>query len=80
MDTHSFQNRIRSLSNIDGYLLPELSQDEQAAFLRDPVGFFLRANDAQADAIFREVERRQTRASNPNAAGTAQSEDSNNGV
>ena len=78
MDTHSFRNRIRSLSNIDGYLLPEFLHDERAAFLRDPVGFFLRANDAQADAVFREVERRQTRVPNPNAAVSAQYEDSTN--
>jgi hypothetical protein len=78
MDTHGFRNRIRSLSNIDGDQILELSLGERYAFVRDPVRFFLRASDEVADAIFREVERRQTRTPNPSAAVSAQSEDRTN--
>ena len=59
MEKRAFLNRIRSLFNIDGYLLPELSKDQQLQFLRDPVRFFLNADEAQSDAIMREVESRQ---------------------
>jgi hypothetical protein len=59
MEKRAFINRIRSLFNIDGYLLPELSKDQQLQFLRDPVRFFLNADEAQSDAIMREVESRQ---------------------
>jgi len=59
MEKRAFVNRIRSLFNIDGYLLPELSKDQQSQFLRDPVRFFLNADEAQSDAIMREVESRQ---------------------
>lgn len=55
----AFHNRLRSLFNIDGFLLPELSREEQRAFVNDPVRFFIKAPDAKADAIWREVERRQ---------------------
>ena len=54
-----FLNRLRSLHNIDGDLLPELSKDEQREFVRGPVVYFLRADDAQAQAIWREIEKRQ---------------------
>ncbi len=59
MTKHEFHNRIRSMFCIDGYLLPELSEEEQGVFMRDPVGYFIRASDAQANAIWREIERRQ---------------------
>jgi hypothetical protein len=59
MEKRAFLNRIRSLFNIDGYLLPELTKDQQLQFLRDPVRFFLNADEAQSDAIMREVESRQ---------------------
>ena len=62
MQTNAFLNRIRSLSNIDGDLLPELTTEQQSRFLLDPVGYFLQADDAQADAIMREVENRQSEA------------------
>ncbi len=55
MDKAAFINSVRSLFNIDGYLLPELSLAEQRRFLDDPVQYLLNANDAQADAIMREV-------------------------
>jgi hypothetical protein len=59
MEKRAFLNRIRGLFNIDGYLLPELGKDQQLQFLRDPVRFFLNADEAQSDAIMREVESRQ---------------------
>jgi hypothetical protein len=40
-------------------LLPELSREQQAEFLANPVEFFLNANEAQSDAIMREIEGRQ---------------------
>jgi len=61
MEKRAFINRIRSLYNIDGIELPELTLAQQSDFLRDPVGFFLRTGEAQSDAIMREVERRQSR-------------------
>jgi len=59
MDKAAFINCVRSLYNIDGYLLPELSLAQQTQFLGDPVGYLLNASDAQADAIMREVAHRQ---------------------
>jgi hypothetical protein len=56
----AFVNRIRSLFNIDGYLLPELTSQARLEFLRDPVRYFLNTDDAQSHAIMREVESRQT--------------------
>jgi hypothetical protein len=54
-----FLNRLRSLFNIDSAQLPELSASEWPRFRDDPVKFLMRAGDAQTDAIWREVERRQ---------------------
>jgi len=59
MEKKSFINRIRSLFNIDGYTLPELTREQQSEFLRDPVRYFLNTDEAQSDAIMREVENRQ---------------------
>ena len=59
MEKKSFINRIRSLFNIDGYTLPELTREQQLEFLRDPVRYFLNSDEAQSDAIMREVESRQ---------------------
>ena len=59
MEKKSLINRIRSLFNIDGYTLPELTREQQLEFLRDPVRYFLNADEAQSDAIMREVENRQ---------------------
>ena len=56
----AFINRMRSLSNIDGYQLPELSGEQQLQFLCDPIGYFLSSDEVQSDAIMREIERRQT--------------------
>jgi len=59
MDQHFFINAVRSLFNIDGYLLPELTREQQGEFLRDPVRYFIRTDKVQQDAIFREVAKRQ---------------------
>jgi len=59
MQKMAFLNRIRSLFNIDGYALPELGSEQQLKFLRDPVRYFLNADEAESDAIMREVESRQ---------------------
>jgi hypothetical protein len=62
MHKQEFINRIRSLYNIDGHLLPELSSQQQLAFLRAPVTYFLETDESQSDAIMREIERRQNSA------------------
>ncbi len=59
MEKPEFLNRVRSLFNIDGYQLPELTSDQQREFVRDPVRYFIRTDKAQSDAIWREVEKRQ---------------------
>jgi hypothetical protein len=63
---HAFLNRVRSLFNIDGYRLPELTEEQRGKFLRDPVRYFIGADDMQAAAIWREIEKRQKPA--PDAA------------
>jgi hypothetical protein len=59
LQKRAFINRIRSLFNIDGYTLPELTREQQSAFLRDPVRYLLTTDEAQSYAIMREVENRQ---------------------
>ena len=56
---HLFTNMVRSLFNIDGYLLPELSGEQQREFVSDPARYFMRTDKAQQSAIFREVMNRQ---------------------
>jgi hypothetical protein len=58
-DQEAFANRLKSLFNIDGCQLLELSHSQTESFLRDPARYFMRASDRQADAIFREIEKRQ---------------------
>lgn len=53
---------VRSLFNIDGYLLPELTSEQQREFIGDPVRYFIRTDKAQQDAIWREVAKRQVMA------------------
>jgi len=55
----AFLNRLRSLFNIDGNLLPELSADNQIAFVRKPSEYLLNTDRVESDAIWREIERRQ---------------------
>lgn len=59
MTKQEFLNRIRSLHNIDGWDLPELTDAEKRKFIQNPVLYFIRCDDAQSDAIWREVEKRQ---------------------
>lgn len=59
MDAHEFVNRIRSLYNIDHYLLPELTDEQWIEFRDDPPRYLIRTDKPQADAILREVEKRQ---------------------
>lgn len=59
VDQRLFTNMVRSLFNIDGYLLPELTGKHQREFLRDPVRYFMGTDKAQQNAIFREVMKRQ---------------------
>ncbi len=61
IDQHLFTNMVRSLFNIDGYLLPELTKEHQGEFVRDPVRYFMGTDKAQQNAIFREVMKRQVR-------------------
>lgn len=62
MNQHEFINRVRSLFNIDGYQLPELSEDAQRLFLHDPVRYLISASSTAQAAIWREVEKRQVMA------------------
>lgn len=57
----TFLNHVRSLFNIDGYLLPELDGEQQQKFVRDPVRYFIGGDEPQSDAIWREVLKRQSR-------------------
>lgn len=59
IDQAVFTNMLRSMFNIDGHQLPELSNMDQSRFLVDPVRFFIRADDEQQDAIWREIMKRQ---------------------
>lgn len=54
-----FTNMLRSLHNIDGYQLPELTAQQQINFVQIPVRYFMQANEKQQAAIFREVMKRQ---------------------
>ena len=55
----AFLNCLRSLHNIDGDQLPELEGYDWISFRDDPPRYFMRCNDTQAAAIWREVEKRQ---------------------
>jgi hypothetical protein len=56
----AFLNRVRSLFNIDHYLLPELTERDWQEFRDDPPRYFMNKADLpQLRAIWREVEKRQ---------------------
>lgn len=59
IDQTSFINALRSLHNIDGHHLPELSHGQQRDFCSNPVRYFIQAEDAQQSAIWREIAKRQ---------------------
>lgn len=56
---HAFINRIRSLHNIDHDQLPELTDRQFFLFQYEPARYLIRADDTQAAAIWREIEKRQ---------------------
>lgn len=59
-ELHGFLNRIRSLWNIDGYLLADaLTDEQQQEFMRDPARYITHTDRQKAEAIWREVEKRQ---------------------
>lgn len=64
-DFDLFINRVRSLFNIDGYLLLELTGEQQREFVRDPVRYFINTDAEQSAAVFREVEKRQRHPAKP---------------
>lgn len=59
MTQHQFTNMLRSLFNIDGYQLPELTWGQQIDFVQNPVKYFIQADDEQQAAIWREIAKRQ---------------------
>ena len=58
-ELHGFLNRLKSLRFIDGYLLPELTDEQQREFMRDPARYITHTDRTQAEAIWREVQKRQ---------------------
>lgn len=61
MSRAEFLNRVRSLYNVDRPQLPELTPAEWVSFREDPARFLIYSDDILADAIWREVERRQAK-------------------
>ena len=59
IDQATFTNMLRSMFNIDGYQLPEMSKPEQATFITDPAHFFMAASDEHQDLIFKQIAKRQ---------------------
>lgn len=55
----SFTNMVRILYNIDSFLLPELTSEQQSEFIANPHRYFVNADKAQQDAIYREIGKRQ---------------------
>jgi|SRR5215475_5716757 len=59
MNLADFILMLRCLHNIDGYRLePEFSGDAQARFCRDPVRYLLSCDDAHAERIWTELQKR----------------------
>lgn len=61
----AFRNRVRSLFNINGGLLPELTPEHQLEFVRDPARYYINTSYEEAKAIWREVQRRQPAMTEP---------------
>lgn len=59
MTVHEFLNRIRSLYNIDHAQLPELTDAQWVEFRDNPPRYLIRTDRTQAEAIVREMEKRQ---------------------
>lgn len=61
-ELEQFVMRLKSLHNIDGYLLePEFDIEEQKKFVRDPVHYLFATTDAHRAVIWRELETRHQR-------------------
>jgi hypothetical protein len=56
-----FSNELRRLHCIDGDQVPELSLERAERFVRNPVDFFVRADDQTQQAIWRAMERDRRR-------------------
>lgn len=60
---HQFTNRVRSLYNIDLFVirreLPDMTDRQWDAFMRDPPRYLISADQPTAEAIWRCVEARQ---------------------
>lgn len=52
MTLREFRNELQRLHCIDGDMVPELPPHRAAAFVSNPVQFFLRADDATQRAIW----------------------------
>ena len=50
MDKREFLNRLRGLHCLDD--VPGISPERQSAFVRDPVRFLMKADDATGDAVW----------------------------
>lgn len=59
MTNHEFINRVRSLYNIDHDQIPELNQSQWSEFQANPPRYLIRTDKTQAEAIIREMEKRQ---------------------
>lgn len=59
MTVHEFLNRLRSLYNIDHDQLPELTPEQWMEFRDNPPRYLIRTDRTQAEAIVREMEKRQ---------------------
>ena len=58
MNMHDFDNRLRSLFNIDAWELPALPNINWDEFLKNPVIFFLHAKTDAREAIWNMVQHR----------------------
>jgi hypothetical protein len=61
MNEGELRNYICSLYNIDGWMLPELTRDEQLIFVRSPAEYFLQCSDEHRAAIWREIQFRKAK-------------------
>ena len=60
MTLREFHNALRIMRSIDGHELPGLHPRQVEAFIADPYGFFIRAEDAVAEQIWAAIQKRQT--------------------
>jgi len=60
MNLSNFSNRLKSLFNIDGYMLPELSDTQIERFFENPVKFFITCDDKTQALIWQLIHKRCT--------------------